>query len=300
MEASAYSPSGVMSGLPSNHLLKAYTSMTSLTTAARFVLDNLNQNNDAGNQYIVVLGLPKSIRTHLNEDKNALDGIGFRFMFEDAVGLIKIVPSYAHDATTRKVSQTMTIKMVGMGVSEDDIGWAATTTYRSPIGQKGKQGDDIFLPPPRQGLHGQPPSWPTLVIESGVSESLPKLHDDVKWWFENSRGEVRIVIVMAIRRASRTIIFEQWQLAPPGQPVTPAVIQNLQQMSPPPIPPLVQQPPVNQHRYIAQTVTITPTTATGDVPISLSFQAIFDRLPNGNETDILFNAQTLVSFAKYL
>jgi hypothetical protein len=98
--------------------------MTSLITAARVVLGNLNQNNDAGNQYIVVLGLPKSIRTHLNEDKNALDGIGF-FMFEDAVGLIKIVPSYAHahahDATTSKVPDTMTIRMVGMGVPEDDI-----------------------------------------------------------------------------------------------------------------------------------------------------------------------------------
>lgn len=121
MAASAYSPSGVMSGLPSNHLLKSYTSMTSLITAARVVLGNLNQNNDAGNQYIVVLGLPKSIRTHLNEDKNALDGIGLRFMFEDAVGLIKIVPSYAHDATTSKVHDTMTIRMVGMGVPEDDI-----------------------------------------------------------------------------------------------------------------------------------------------------------------------------------
>jgi hypothetical protein len=74
MAASAYSPSGVMSGLPSNHLLKSYTSMTSLITAARVVLGNLNQHNDAGNQYIVVLGLPKSIRTHLNEGKNALDG----------------------------------------------------------------------------------------------------------------------------------------------------------------------------------------------------------------------------------
>jgi len=98
----------------------------------------ISQHNDAGNQYIVVLGLPKSIRTHLNEDKNALDGISFRFMFEDAVGLIKIVPSYAHDATTSKVHDTMTIRMVGMGVPEDDIGWAATTTYRSTTGQKGK------------------------------------------------------------------------------------------------------------------------------------------------------------------
>jgi len=71
-------------------------------------------------------------------------------------------------------------------------------------------------------------------------------------------------------------------------------------MSPPPIPPLVQQAPANQHRYIAQTATITPTTATGNVPIFLHFQAIFDRLPNGNETDIIFNAQTLISFAKYL
>jgi hypothetical protein len=30
------------------------------------------------------------------------------------------------------------------------------------------------------------------------------------------------------------------------------------------------------------------------------FSSHFDRLPNGNETDILFNAQTLISFAKYL
>ncbi|OJJ46425.1 hypothetical protein ASPZODRAFT_16191 [Penicilliopsis zonata CBS 506.65] len=244
--------------------------MKALCAITQNVLDNLNRNDDSGNQFIVILGIPNAVQTQLDENRNSLDGIPFRFMFDGSTGLIKIIPSYAHAAATHKFVDTITYTGAALGVPLNDIGWAGNTTFRTTVDNKGKQPDNCLLPSTRQGRGGQPPGWPTMVLESGVSESLSKLHEDARWWFENSNGQVRIVIVMSVRRTSRTILLEKWQLA------------SL------------------QYPYIAQQVTITPNTVVGNVPLCLPFQVLFDRLPEGNETDFLLDNQALMNLTLYL
>jgi hypothetical protein len=43
--------------------------------------------------------------------------------------------------------------------------------------------------------------WPSLVIETGLSESEAQLRADVYWWFSNSDYKVNVVILFHIQRS---------------------------------------------------------------------------------------------------
>jgi hypothetical protein len=111
----------LLSGLPEDYEMMAFSSFKKLQRAAKFVLDKLNANCQSGNQFIVVLDLPEFARTKLDNDKDVLGGIEFRFQFDEtttpfidllvngvggharAIELVADVikvPSAAHDVTT--------------------------------------------------------------------------------------------------------------------------------------------------------------------------------------------------------
>ncbi|KAF3483307.1 uncharacterized protein GIQ15_02631 [Arthroderma uncinatum] len=54
--------------------------------------------------------------------------------------------------------------------------------------------------------------WPTVVIESGLSESETKLANDARGWLEAPGSETQIVLTINIDRTSPTITFHRWQL----------------------------------------------------------------------------------------
>jgi hypothetical protein len=291
-------PSHITSGLPEDYVTHPFTSLSRLGIEAERVLERLNRNDDAGNQYILVLNLPRAIRSQLVENKNVLQGIDFRLMFERTTALIKVVPSEPHETATSRLRDHITVSAVLAGASMDDILWGANKTHRpSMAANKGKEADDCFIPPTRHATRNQPTGWPSLVIEAGVSESLTRLRYDARWWFENSEGAVRTVILLSIKRRQRTILLEKWQLSPPGQSVTTQQALRIQQMTIPPMPPLGLQQAANQYPFIAQTATITTTNATGSLPIHLHYQALFDRAPGPGQPDIRLDAAALMRLA---
>ena len=166
-----------------------------------------------------------------------------------------------------------------------------TTTHPGTYSRKGKQPDQCFWPVTRQPTGGQLREWPTLVIETGVSESLPKLREDALWWFQNSNGDVRIVLLLSINKNQRTALLEKWQLAPTNtpQPMTRITPNRLRQQVPPPMPPLVRQ---IQQPFAHQEIQLTQTTMTGG-PLVLPFEALFCRPPQGTEVDITLAQQEL-------
>jgi hypothetical protein len=56
--------------------------------------------------------------------------------------------------------------------------------------------------------------WPTIVFESGVSESLVRLRSDAGWWLEKSGSDVKIVITVLIRPAESKLLIEKWGAFP--------------------------------------------------------------------------------------
>ena len=288
MASSSVEPAGIMSGLPSGYVMRTFSNMKALIADAHAVLDKLNQNQDDGNQYLLLLSPPTSIRVRLDTDKNALDGIPFRLMFDGPSALVKVIPSFVHDASTLRLVQKILYGCFSIGVPEDEIGWAGSTTYRPSNRNRGKQPDNCFVPLSRQP-HGSQQSlnWPTLVIETGVSESPPRLREDARWWFEQSSGLVRTVILLSIRKVRKIIHLEKWQLA---DPVLGTTIS----------PPLGQQEAAIQRPYIAQAADIMPTQVDGDIPLVLQFHALFDRRPAGTEGDILLDGPALMNISRFL
>ena len=74
-----------------------------------------------------------------------------------------------------------------------------------------KEGDSAFRP---RSILPRETDWPTIVIESGWSETLTKLREDAHRWLENSRGDVKIVLLFSIGRRARTMIIEKWENRP--------------------------------------------------------------------------------------
>ncbi|QRD92191.1 putative maltose permease [Aspergillus flavus] len=238
-----------------------------------------------------------------------VERIGYRrtkgrtFEHDGSTGIIK-VPGPGHEITTDRVKTKISFLMLRMGI--EDQYWVVATRYQGTGGSKSKEGDQGFLPPTRQPVGtlatGVCP-FPTLVIETGVSESLPKLREDVLWWFNHSRGDVRIVLVLCIRKRAQqpVMLIEKWQLAPPTtpRPLTRRALQQLQQQVPYPMPPQVQQQPSSQSAYCAQSIEITPQAVTGPSLI-LPFLAVFGRPPVAPEADLILTTAMLASCIQHL
>ncbi|KAE8143071.1 hypothetical protein BDV38DRAFT_293515 [Aspergillus pseudotamarii] len=277
-------------GIETLCITRKFTSISHLAQDAMMIFDTLNANGFRGNQWILVLGLTKKAIHILDNDKRCLDGITPRFEWDGTTGLIKVVPDAGSEFSTSSFVMAVHETLWAMGIPRTEMSWGGRTTYQPTVG-KGKQGDQIFTPGDRQPAHGQIRDWPTLVLETGLSESLRKLQENAKWWFNNSNGRVRFVIVVLISYERSTVLFQKWQLVPPNapSPMTRHYISWLHQQSRN-MPPLSDQPAATQMLYMAQEVTVTPNTVSG-APMVLPFHALMDRAPGANETDISITAQ---------
>jgi hypothetical protein len=87
------------------------------------------------------------------------------------------------------------------------------------LGQEiiGSLGNTIYI-----NLIQDKTDWPTIMFESGFSESLGHLRNDAKWWLANSQGEVKIAVIIAIQPADKKLHIEKWELVLPHEatPVT--------------------------------------------------------------------------------
>ena len=139
-----------------------------------------------------------------------------------------------------------------------------------------KEGDSALKP---LNMRPRGADWPTIVLESGWSESLTKLRRDAHIWLERSRGDVKIVLLFSISRTARTIIIEKWENGP--VPANRPATRSITTQTPTQI----------------QAITIDSNNVTG-APLTLEFRKIFLRqaLPP-MEHDFTFTAQDLSAFA---
>ncbi len=79
--------------------------------------------------------------------------------------------------------------------------------------EKSMEGNSLILPGPRRC--DDKGRFPTLAIECGNSESLPRLYRDRDWWFDNSphggeHGDVKAVLTVAIDNRTCRFSIELW------------------------------------------------------------------------------------------
>ena len=155
-----------------------------------------------------------------------------------------------------------------------------------------KEGDSAFKP---LSIRPHKADWPTIVLESGWSESLTKLREDAHRWLEHSRGDVKIVLLFSIGRTARTIIIEKWENrpVPANRPATRSITSAAAPQTP------TQTPTHTPTQIQAITINSDSNTVPG-APLTLEFQKIFLRqaIPT-LEHDFTFTAQDLRAFATH-
>ena len=287
---SIYDP---MAGLPGDYVLQNFTNFKSLENIAEDVLKGLDKNNNQGNQWIVVLGLTQPACDRLSGDEPRLGDIPYRITLDGSVGVLKVIPGWSHEGITGDFHNQLERLFGIMGAPLDDYAWRRATSFTGSISSRRKEPDECLVPRTRMPTWSTQ-GWPTMVIEAGVSESLPKLRNDANWWFNHSNGAVRIVLVISVNKARKEPIVEKWQLLPPfsPNPITSAALDQIRQELPAPMPPRLHQPAATQQSYDAQVIKITANNITG-APLVLPFLALFDRPPKGNEADIVLGLQEL-------
>ena len=263
------------SALPDNYMVQVFSSMKRLRVAANEVFTSLD-NKQSTNQWLLVLGLSSPVIRRLDEDRNCLERINYRFQWQGRSGLIKVIPTNQHETITTRVMFSVNDALAAMGLHWKDSEWVGHITYKSNLA-KGKQPDNAFVPPSRCTTTLSTIGWPTLVIETGMSESLSQLRADAARWFADSNGSVRIALVITVKDSR--VDIEKWQLAPEG------------------VPPLYPQVPASQQPYCAQEIIITPQGVIG-TPLILPFNALYDRAPGPGESDVLITTADCLSITR--
>jgi hypothetical protein len=186
----------------------------------------------------------------------------------DIETLIIKVPTAAHELVSRAFGDIFVIQAAGMRVASRERMRLGSTTFKG-TSSTSKEADESFKP---ATLRPHELDWPTLVLETGVSEfvletgvseSLSRLRNDARWWLSNSGGRVNIVLIFHINRGTKTILIERWENQPPAQIPT-----------------------------RMQAITIDQNNVTG-TSLTLHFHQIFLRQPNPPERDLVFTAQDL-------
>ncbi|KAJ5926168.1 hypothetical protein N7516_007941 [Penicillium verrucosum] len=274
----------LMSDLPLDYVISF--SLRSLRHEARRIIEWFQDHTD-GNQWIVVIGLTSILIETLTTGRNALNGVPYRFQWEGTTGLIKVVPRGEHEIATSQFTTVIHDELKAMGLP-----LAKKLTTRT-------------CPPSRHTRPIENAGYPSLVIETGVSESLGRLRQDARKWFADSAGDVRIVIL--IHASENIVCFEQWQLAPSTapRPLNKRYIDTLRAETPN-IPPLTGQPAQLQQVYCANQVDVTRNSVPGmpnvidGAPMVLPFIAIHDRPPGPGEWDIEIGQQEFDDIADLL
>ena len=167
-----------------------------------------------GKQYIAFRDVQQS-RLRLIEHRRSRSEIpAFRLLYDAAeeVLIIKLMPGAHHEVANWKFATMFILKLASLGVS-DTLEPFGSTRYEALTGRS-KEADGAWRPSTRV----LPTDWPSLVIEVGVSESLGQLRADADFWLAKSGGQTRVVILLAVKKATRVMTIERWEDVPSPRP----------------------------------------------------------------------------------
>jgi hypothetical protein len=240
------------------------------------------QKGDSDQQYLVFTRVSVDDLAEIDRARNRI-GKGTRMTHHTDTNLLIVkLPTAEHESAHRNLAKEVIIALVTMGrrLASYEFHSVGATTFRVP--GSSKEADSAYRP---RSFRPNKTDWPTIVFESGVSETLSQLRFDAGWWLGKSGGAVKIVIIISIERAPQTLQIEKWELAPmTGRRPPTRAFPNAPNIPPPLI-------PTKMHE-----ITILQNTVTG-APLVLEFDKIFLRPAVLPETDITFTAQELSTWA---
>ena len=122
---------------------------------------------------------------------------------------MKLMPGLHHEMASMDFVDMFKDKMTSLGVNRTSLMNIGAARFGAPGGRSKEP--DAALRPSTRVLAAD---WPSVAIEVGVSESLSQLRTDAQFWLTQSGGQTRIVILLAIKKATRVMTIERWEHTP--------------------------------------------------------------------------------------
>ncbi|PWY89244.1 hypothetical protein BO70DRAFT_426879 [Aspergillus heteromorphus CBS 117.55] len=124
---------------------------------------------------------------------------------EDTRRLIVKIPGNQHEVATWHLSKRIINDTTSMGLDDQLLLKGAARVEDAPVK---KEPDASFRPVHRPP--GRDQKWPSVVIESGWSESDARLEVDANLWIGRSEGLVQVVIAVCIDRDQELVTFKKY------------------------------------------------------------------------------------------
>ncbi|CUS12724.1 unnamed protein product [Tuber aestivum] len=261
-----------------------YHDVPSFARAIKSQADHLRAGNLIVGQYAVFSSVTSEELTKLEQNRDT-NRKSLRFLYLNDVEtlIVKITPSKPYELSTSDLVQMVHEKAIAMGLVRQllDLRGATFQGVRSK-----KEGDSALIP----RTLSLATDWPTVIFECGLSESLKRLRADASWWLENSRGAVKIVLLICVSPQQRKIHLEQWET------------RNILN----PQPSRTDNSPLVTRRRKVHEIDITAPIVTGSAlsppvvdgaPLTLDFEKVMLRQPGNGEGNVVLTAQDLADYA---
>jgi hypothetical protein len=234
------------------------------------------------NQHLSISGISPRLFNMIEESRLG-HGNGIRLTyFGDIETLIIKLVSRAHEKAHRLLGSLIQRTILPMGIAIEEFCGLGSSTCRGQ-NASAKEADSSWI---NYRIRPNTGDWPCFVIETGVSESMPRLRSDARWWIEHSAGAVNLVLLIWIRPAGKKVKMEKWIPGPaPTTRRSPRFAQNI-------FPTCTAEISIDQSQA--------PSIIQG-APLVLEFAKLFDRaaiLPL--EADLSFTSQDLDQWANWL
>lgn len=114
---------------------------------------------------------------------------------------------FPHEVAPRVFERLLSRALIPMGL-DGAIRPLGSATIFGTGGTKEADGSWAPYRPPR----GHPKKMPTVVLEVALSEPQSKLSSDVRFWLNQTNGNVKVVLTLTINRKRPQITMEKWEL----------------------------------------------------------------------------------------
>ncbi|KAJ5491681.1 hypothetical protein N7539_003248 [Penicillium diatomitis] len=243
--------------------------------AIRAILDTIRAKPGLVTAYVKFTNVPPDIAKQKFRK-------GCRQLYDAVTQLLIVtVPGLAHDTAVGKFTWFFTTCCQRAGI-ELVIPTSSARVYE---GQSCKEPDCSWYP--EDTPVDRNTTWPSVILEVGLSESTRKLRADAAWWLAKSAGQVNVVILISINCAVAEITFESVVLEQPPIYLRGGRrqyrLQTRQSIT-------VTRPPGGA----SQPVTTVPST----LPFTITFEEIMRRSPIPPEADMAIPIAALEGIAR--
>jgi len=151
-------------------------------TGIRKLKDRVNSQSIAlmkgrtNRQFLIFRGITKDDLAEIDSKRVSIGRqIRISHYADDNLLIIKLMPLTKHERAHLTLFLKIRDQLVAMGLSDETLAPAGATRLTSRT-RSSKEGDSGYLPPSRE----HETDWPTIVLESELSEWLPRLRHDAK------------------------------------------------------------------------------------------------------------------------